>query len=207
MSGDHPRFEPPVDGEELFVAFANTLDLGEPQAALPEQVEALTAWLEAHGLLDARERVGQRSRLRRDRRQATLHLDRFRELRGVTRAIADRTDANKRPSRAQLRDLNRALRDGLHYHQLQPSTDGSRYTVTQVGDRLDQARASIAGSLAHFLADHDASRLRVCDHDRCLWLFVDSSPAGRRRCGDMRVCGNRAKVARHRARRRSTAPA
>ena len=74
--------------------------------------------------------------------------------------------------------------------------------MVQVGDELDQARASIANSLAHFLADHDASRLRTCANTTCGWLFVDRPPAGRRRWCDIRSCGNRAKVARHRARAR-----
>jgi predicted RNA-binding Zn ribbon-like protein len=65
----------------------------------------------------------------------------------------------------------------------------------------------VAGSLAHYLADHDADRLRVCADDTCGWLFVDRSPAGRRRWCDMRTCGNRAKVARHRARARESGAA
>jgi predicted RNA-binding Zn ribbon-like protein len=81
---------------------------------------------------------------------------------------------------------------------------GERFCVGQVGDDLAQARASIAGSLAHYLADHDRHRLRVCADDGCRWLFVDRSPAGRRRWCDMRTCGNRAKVARHRARARGS---
>jgi predicted RNA-binding Zn ribbon-like protein len=74
-------------------------------------------------------------------------------------------------------------------------------------DELQQARATVAGSLAHYLADHDEHRLGVCADDTCGWLFIDESPAGRRRWCDMRTCGNRAKVARHRARARSTSSA
>ncbi|MER9651090.1 CGNR zinc finger domain-containing protein [Mesorhizobium sp. M0199] len=33
---------------------------------------------------------------------------------------------------------------------------------------------------------------------RCGWLFVDISRGGKRRWCNMRVCGNREKVARHR---------
>jgi predicted RNA-binding Zn ribbon-like protein len=76
----------------------------------------------------------------------------------------------------------------------------TRYTLAQVGDRLDQARATIASSLAQFLADDAPSRLRVCANDGCRYLFIDRSPTGRRRWCDMRTCGNQAKVARHRAR-------
>jgi len=94
------------------------------------------------------------------------------------------------------------MRDGLHYHALR-ATDGDRhFSMEPVGDELQQARATVAGSLAHYLADHDPHRLGVCADDTCGWLFIDESPAGRRRWCDMRTCGNRAKVARHRARAR-----
>jgi len=106
------------------------------------------------------------------------------------------------PTSAQLRDLNHILRHGLHYHQIEMDPDGTRYTFAQVGDRLDQARATIASSLAQFLADDAPSRLRVCANQGCRYLFIDRSPTGRRRWCDMRTCGNQAKVARHRARAR-----
>ncbi|MER8944136.1 CGNR zinc finger domain-containing protein [Mesorhizobium sp. M0915] len=37
----------------------------------------------------------------------------------------------------------------------------------------------------------------ACAHE-CGWLFVDISRGGKRRWCNMRVCGNREKVARHR---------
>ena len=43
-------------------------------------------------------------------------------------------------------------------------------------------------------------RIRICDNDRCRWVFYDTSRTGRRRWCDMATCGNRAKAARHRAR-------
>ena len=72
--------------------------------------------------------------------------------------------------------------------------------MSQVGDRLDQARAAIASSFAHFVADDAPERLRICANDGCRDVFVDRSPSGKRRWCDMRTCGNQAKVARHRAR-------
>jgi predicted RNA-binding Zn ribbon-like protein len=104
---------------------------------------------------------------------------------------------------SHIRELNHFLRHGLHYHQLHHEPGGARFAVSQVGDRLDQARAAIAGSFAHFLAAGGADRLRICANEGCRYLFIDRSPAGRRRWCDMRTCGNQAKVARHRARLRS----
>ncbi|MGH2445858.1 MAG: CGNR zinc finger domain-containing protein [Candidatus Limnocylindria bacterium] len=196
MTDLHDAPPEPEATSELFVEYANTLAFTD--GAGHDRVEdphALVDWLRQHGLLRARPSV---SRVERD-------LPRFRELRQLVRGIATRAADDRSPTTTQLRALNRVLRDGLHYHQLHAVEDGARFTIGQVGDELDQARASIAGSLAHFLADHDAHRLRICADDGCRWLFVDHSPAGRRRWCDMRTCGNRAKVARHRARARGQA--
>jgi predicted RNA-binding Zn ribbon-like protein len=179
----------------LFVEFANRLRLSaasdEPGDA---DVAALRSWLTTHGLPGQRASV---SSLKRE-------LPAFRELRDVVRSIADRTSRGEAPTRPQVGAINAALRDGLHYHALRVSRGDHRFRMEQVGDDLHHARATVAGSIAHYLADHDPDRLRVCADDTCRWLFVDQSPAGRRRWCDMRTCGNRAKVAAHRARARHT---
>lgn len=180
--------EPPRD-EELFIDFVNDLDLAaEPRDA----AAALGAWMRERRLIRS---APPASRLAGE-------LESFAELRDVVRAVVTRVADGGQPSEAQVRSLNRVLRDGVHHHVLRRDADGAAFTVSQVGDELDQARAAVAGSLAHYLADHDRERLRVCASDTCRWLFVDRSPGGRRRWCDMRVCGNRAKVARHRARAR-----
>lgn len=184
--------EPGSEGE-LFLDFVNTVELtGGVPADHASGGRELREWLHARGLIGSSVTV------------ATVEhqLPAFRELRGVIRELVERLSEGKRLTAAQLSKLNRAMRDGVHYHQLLQGADGHRFTVGQVGDDLDQARAAIAGSLAHYVADHSVDRLRVCANDGCRWVFVDRSPGGRRRWCDMKVCGNRAKVARHRARRR-----
>jgi predicted RNA-binding Zn ribbon-like protein len=203
MSLNHHAIPEPGQSEELFVAFANTLEYERGVAVdhLPD-VDALLGWLRDRGLLSARGRSAELARLRRDPEEAARRLQRFRRLRDVLHAVAGEMSQQGRISPARLGELNHILRHGLHYHQLRHEPDGPRYAVAQIGDRLDQARAAIASSLAHFLADDDPSRLRVCANDGCRYLFVDRSRTGRRRWCDMRTCGNQAKVARHRARQR-----
>ena len=186
------------------MTFANTLEYtrGLPTDHV-EEPAALLAWLKESGLLNERGRAMEAQRLRRDPAEAQRRLERFRYLRDLVHAIAERVNDGHRPTREQIRDLNHILRHGLHYHQLVSDADGDRYSVAQVGDHLDQARATIASSLANFLAQDDPHRLRTCANDGCREVFIDRSPTGRRRWCDMRVCGNRAKVARHRSRARS----
>jgi predicted RNA-binding Zn ribbon-like protein len=195
------RTPEPSEADELFIDFANTARRirGRVDDVIPD-AETLLDWLREHGLLSARGRATEAARLRRDPAEAERRLERFQHLRDLLHATAADISQDGEAQREQVTEINHVLRHGLHYHQLRAEQDGTRYEITQVGDRLDQARAAIASSLAHFLADDNASRLRICANDACRWLFVDRSPAGRRRWCDMRTCGNQAKVARHRAR-------
>ena len=62
------------------------------------------------------------------------------------------------------------------------------------------ALAMLAGDAIATLADAQAARVRLCPE--CRMMFVDRSPAGKRRwCSSASGCGNRAKVREHRARR------
>ncbi len=194
MTERHDVQPEPRPETELFIDFSNTLHFpdGEPKddVATPE---ALRAWL------------AERSLASHDAPLADVEraAPAFRDLRTLIQDVTERLVADGRPSARQVERLNRVMRDGLHYHRLEPSPDGTRFTIGQVGDQLDQARSAIAGSLAHYLAEHDVERLRICAADDCRWRFVDRSPTGRRVWCDMRTCGNRAKVARHRQRLRA----
>jgi predicted RNA-binding Zn ribbon-like protein len=204
MRQDAAHLPEPDQAEELFIAFANTLEFerGEPVDAVPD-ISALLAWLREQRLISGRGLAAEAARLRRDPDETARRLERFRHLRQVLHSVAAEVTENDHPTAEQLRDLNHILRHGLHYHQIERDPEGTRYTFAQVGDRLDQARATIASSLAQFLADQAPSRLRVCANPACRYVFIDRSPTGRRRWCDMRTCGNQAKVARHRARARS----
>ncbi|MGH2356485.1 MAG: CGNR zinc finger domain-containing protein [Candidatus Limnocylindria bacterium] len=206
MSQKPDSLPEPAPSRELFADFANTLEFERGQAV--DAISApgdLLSWLVERGLISERLRGAEATRFRRDGAEAQRRLERFRELRRVLHAIARRTSVGRSPTRQQIRELNHILRHGLHYHQLRPTGDGARYAVAQIGDWLDQARAAIASSLAHFLAEGAPDRLRVCANEGCRYVFVDHSPTGRRRWCDMRTCGNQAKVARHRARAKARA--
>ncbi len=170
-------------GPELFVDFANGAWRTAP---------GLGEWLSSAGLGQAHKAA---SRL-------AAELPSFVELRGLVRSIARRIDAGRPPTRSQVASLNRILRESPHYHELRSDAGATTFRVAEVGEPFGQARAAIAGSMARFIADGGDERLRLCASDSCRWLFVDRSPGGRRRWCDMKLCGNRDKVRRHRARAR-----
>jgi predicted RNA-binding Zn ribbon-like protein len=65
----------------------------------------------------------------------------------------------------------------------------------------DEVIATIARAAVTLLGGSGRPRIRECADLSCTRLFVDTSRAGSRHWCDMRGCGNRAKVAGHRARR------
>jgi predicted RNA-binding Zn ribbon-like protein len=65
---------------------------------------------------------------------------------------------------------------------------------------LSVCLAAIARDGVTLLAEPLSHRIRNCARDGCAILFVDSSRSGERRWCSMTACGNKAKVARFRAR-------
>jgi predicted RNA-binding Zn ribbon-like protein len=200
---DHePRPQP-----DLFLRFVNTLswERGHSTDQLSD-IPLTLRWLRSEHLLSDRVASMERARLGHQTDEAADRLERFHHLRAVIRAAAEEqvNDGVITPDR--LRDLNHILRLGLHYHQLEIGPDGNRYGMARVGDRLEQARAAIAGTFASFLAEDRPDRLRICANPGCRELFVDRSPTGRRRWCDMRTCGNQAKAAGYRQRHRIIEP-
>jgi predicted RNA-binding Zn ribbon-like protein len=64
--------------------------------------------------------------------------------------------------------------------------------------------SSVARDAIDVLGGPRAARLKRCEGSRCALLFVDTSRSGRRRWCSMERCGNRAKVAAHRRRRKES---
>ena len=97
--------------------------------------------------------------------------------------------------------MNKALR--FHYvTYLVPAPDGVSLDHKHEGDPVEGALARLAESVARELTQGRPERLRVCENEECRWIFLDTSHSGKRKWCDMRTCGNRVKVARHRQRRR-----
>jgi len=194
----------PQPERDQFLRFVNTLtyDRGRPTEHLPD-MPAVLSWLRRERLLSDRVASMERARLGHDPEESDRRIDRFRHLRDVIRAASEEQAATGSISLERVRDLNHILRHGLHYHQLEAGPDHARYGLAKVGDHLDQARATIAGTFAAFLAEDHPDRLRVCANSGCREIFIDRSPTGRRRWCNMRTCGNQAKVAAHRQRHRA----
>jgi predicted RNA-binding Zn ribbon-like protein len=183
--------------------FVNTLSSTRPvpREALTD-FGAAVHWLAEHDLLHPEMVEDELRRHEQGHHPTEPELRRIRRVRMALRELLDANAEQRPPDPAALREVNRALRS--HYiYELVPAADGISLDHRHEGDPIDGALARLAESIARELTKPQAQRLRVCDNEACRWVFYDSSPAGRRRWCDMATCGNRAKVARHRARRRS----
>lgn len=69
---------------------------------------------------------------------------------------------------------------------------------------LDAVLAALARDALDLVDSPDLGAVRQCADDRCTRLFVDRSRGARRRWCGMKGCGDRAKAATYRARRRAS---
>lgn len=162
-------------------SFVNTREL-DPDVEEISSPEALSAWLEAHGVesggalddADVERARGFRETIR------SLLIERERgEVEGETVARLRRAAGS-----AQLR--------------VEVAPDGS-LTPTPAATGVDALIARVLAASASAQRTGEWDRLKVCLSDECLWAFYDRSRNRSRHWCSMDVCGNRAKTRAYRA--------
>jgi predicted RNA-binding Zn ribbon-like protein len=198
----HPRHRHGATLEDAF-DFLNTAELdgsGRPVEHLASLTD-VTGWLESRGLLHP------------SRRRPIDATPRARAAGLLARAIATRSGlrevveavVGQRAVDPDALDAVNAILRARSAVELVPGEGGVALAHRHVGDPLDDALAAVAEPLVAVIATGAIDRLRICANDGCRWVFQDTSRTGRRRWCSMASCGNRAKAARHRARRRAEA--
>ncbi len=174
-------------------------------------------WFESgHVALDLSLSGGREWRSRWERLHTPADLDAWLaesslDLSGIESTVRDLTAAHD--LREGLWGLSQAIASGkappesaieiVNAHARRPAL--RRRFVVDGSAQWDQlcaraALATIANAAIELLStDINRSGLRRCEGERCHLLFVDTSPARRRRWCSMQRCGNRHKVRTHRA--------
>ncbi len=182
--------------------FVNTLDLWPVSHDHLDSPATALDWLVEHDLMHREARVHLLAQYEASAATGLEMLGRIRRVRQAMRGVLEAAAARRAPDATDLDEINRALR--THYiYELLPATDGVSLDHRHQGDPVDGAMARLAESIARELIQGDTSRLRICENPQCHWVFKDTSRTGKRKWCSMRSCGNRAKVARHRARRKA----
>ena len=198
--GHHGHQAPLETGLDFINTLENDGPGGRPEDHVPTAAAALT-WLQGHDLLHSAALNELLAHAADDPVFGDHVLRRLRKVRAGLRELVDATVEQRPPDPAALRDVNRALRTQYVY-ELVPASDGISLDHRHEGDPVDGALARLSETIARELTQGERERLRICANDECRWVFYDTSAAGRRKWCDMATCGNRAKVARHRARQR-----
>lgn len=183
----------PLTGEPLAVDLVNTRPhLASGPADLLADVTGLRSWL----ALEA-DRLGETVGALDGDDLAEVH--RVREH--IAAALYAARDGEQPPPRA-LAGINRALAAAPLVRELVRGGDEGLALVTRrAGPPGVRLAALFAEDVAALLAGPAGGRVRVCDAEDCVMLFVPAHP-GRRWCSAAR-CGNRARVARYYRRHRT----
>ena len=182
--------------------FLNTddTDNGFPLERLPT-LDAALAWFVDRGVIHLEGADRLRVQAAGDPESAARDLARVHAVRSALWEVADAIAEHRPPKPGALDTVNRALH-ARQVIELVPAADGCvSVDHRHVGDPIDDALARLADPLVTELTSGHPERIKICDNERCRWVFYDASRTGRRRWCDMSTCGNRAKAARHRARR------
>ena len=184
--------------------FLNTDDLenGFPLDRIPT-LDAALAWFVGQGVIHFEGAERSRDDAAKEPSIATRKLNRIRSVRAALREVANSIAEQRAADPGALDTVNRALH-ARQVIELIPAPDGVNVDHRHVGDPIDDALSRLADPLVRELTGGHPERIRICDNDRCRWVFYDTSRTGRRRWCDMATCGNRAKAARHRARAKGT---
>jgi predicted RNA-binding Zn ribbon-like protein len=177
----------------LCLPFANTRYWRGTDQPTEELVDwhSLLQWLENNGALDAKtRRVLMTSRAGEALFAAALALRET--LYRLFAAIA--ADTGPEPRDVAALQVALAAAPG---RRLAQTSNGFAWQFEADDTSLAALVAPVLWSAGDLLTGDAARRLRLCNNEKCIYLFVDNSRAGARRWCDMKACGNRAKAHRH----------
>ncbi|WP_118178659.1 CGNR zinc finger domain-containing protein [Paraburkholderia phosphatilytica] len=166
--------------------------------------EGLLGWLEQAGLVPAAALAAMRAQSTAAQLDAVA--DQARGLREWFRGFVQKRKG--RPLTAkdarELAPLNQLLaRDERFGEVVAHVEEGAARFEFRENRRWTSAESllmPIAEALAKLVCDEDFTHVKACEGPRCTLLFADHTRGHARRWCSMAICGNRAKVAAHRAR-------
>lgn len=194
--------EPLFLGSHPAIDFLNTTF--SPQGVANEVIgdgESFLRWMVAAGLLDASTAAS----IRRGYSRAALDAIAAdaRKLRAWASGWIDRWSHRPRDAyHTELRRLNALLERGHSYREVAQAEGGMRIVHREHMLDAGELLALIAAQIALLIAHEDPQLVRRCAGASCTLRFLDRTKAHRRVFCSAAACGNRAKVAAFRNRRR-----
>lgn len=201
--------------EDQALDFLNTI--GAPWGSDIEWIRDgrdLLDWLELAGLVPTS--VVKQFRKENSKEELDAVAAQARELREWFRAFVAEHAGRSLPAKAldDLGTLNRLLARDDCYRQIEVSSAASgendpidpllRWRQERRWRSPEALLLPIAEAIGDLVSTADFARVKMCDGPTCTMWFHDFSQNHSRRWCNMAVCGNRAKAAAHRARKKAT---
>jgi predicted RNA-binding Zn ribbon-like protein len=166
----------------------------------------LVDWLEQAKLIP--EEVAARLRASKDRRAIDGVAEKAREFRGwlrqfVTRHMGKPLSAGAAKALGPLNELLAGADSSYPMVEAGGADQALRLRRVRRWDNPEELLHPIAEAAADLVCSVDFRLIRACGGSVCSLLFLDRTKAHGRRWCSMAVCGNRAKAAAHRARKRN----
>jgi predicted RNA-binding Zn ribbon-like protein len=193
-------------GGEICLDFCNTVG-GKREGIARENLHSyddLLSWYEQAALIEPTQAEALHQAALSRPQEAATALVRAIRLRESIYNILFAVARSKPPKAEDVQNLNSELASSLGRLRLtrQKGAAGFQWTWAAGDIGFDHPLGPIARSAADLLTHPDLlARIHQCKGDNCGWLFLDASKNHSRCWCDMRDCGNRAKVRRHRDRR------
>ena len=202
------RFE--LRGGDVSLDFVNTVGwrLVDYPSEYLRSYGDLVDWGRQAGLLALEEAEGLFRRGMLDPEVARETLARALALREALHRMISRAIAGESQDESDLSALNRELEIALSHLRVMAADGTYSWGWDRGGDdgeaRLDSPLWPVAQSAAELLTSEKLGRVKVCAGEGCGWVFLDASRNSSRRWCDSRDCGNRERVRRHLARKRTS---
>jgi predicted RNA-binding Zn ribbon-like protein len=137
---------------------------------------------------------------RRHPHQAAAVLARAKDFREALNTLAGAIEAGRQPSADVLKTVGDCLAAAYVKGRLVPH-EGALQWVASAEDDLERIIWEVARAAGRLVVSPRLVRVRSCAADDCAWWFVDDTKNRSRRWCDMKLCGNREKLRRFRARK------
>jgi predicted RNA-binding Zn ribbon-like protein len=192
-------------GDHLALDFLNSLatPAGESIEWLRDGAD-LVNWLEQARAIEPS--VAAKFRMRDKSRALDSIAEEARSLREWLRRFVRRHAGSElgTDAVAELAPLNRLLAQDDSYCQVEAAGEDAQHPLRHRRLRRwtkpEQLLQPLAEAIADLVSHADFRLIRACEGSACTLMFLDKTKAHARRWCSMALCGNRAKVAAHRAR-------
>jgi predicted RNA-binding Zn ribbon-like protein len=199
-----PRPAPFFVGDQLALDFLNSIAAPWGQAIewLGNGAD-LVDWLERARAIDPE--IAAHFRAEGDAFHALDAVaEQARSLREWLRGFVDRHAGMPLSAKAikELQPLNRLLARDEAYRLVEAAAGGLHWRQARRWTTPERLLQPIATAVGDLVCEADFRLIRTCEGPTCTLVFYDRTKAHARRWCSMAACGNRAKAAAHRARRR-----